>query len=223
MKPFLKSLAFQELSFAKDYPKCFQVLGFDILIDKKGKPWLLEINSKPSMSVDFCSNEYLGKGKGGSEKVVSPVDLYVKSLVIGDAVRLGIKDIQDIYDYEEYGSYVKVYDDEIEQELEGSNILDDLFLIYRHLFGSKYLRTLSQTKFSKIHLLLNGFKNKTFSRTFADLVFTQIKKNHQEFDFFAFVDSIEEICKTFYGKSNLSLLNKYEEIIRFMKSRIRKI
>jgi len=49
---------------------CFQILGFDIIIDHKLKPYLLEVNQSPSFSTD------------------SPLDYKIKKNVIGDAFNL---------------------------------------------------------------------------------------------------------------------------------------
>ncbi|KAJ3025103.1 UNVERIFIED_CONTAM: Tubulin polyglutamylase ttll6 [Siphonaria sp. JEL0065] len=50
--------------------QCFEILGFDIFLDKKLKPWVLEVNHSPSFTCD------------------SPLDLDVKSKVIGDTFGL---------------------------------------------------------------------------------------------------------------------------------------
>jgi tubulin polyglutamylase TTLL4 len=49
---------------------CFEIFGFDVLIDKKLKPWLLEVNVLPSLSSS------------------SPFDKTVKTLLICDALTL---------------------------------------------------------------------------------------------------------------------------------------
>jgi hypothetical protein len=45
---------------------CFDLLGFDILIDSNLKPWLLEVNLSPSLATD------------------SPLDLRIKGELISD-------------------------------------------------------------------------------------------------------------------------------------------
>jgi hypothetical protein len=49
---------------------CFEILGFDILIDSKHKPWLLEVNHAPSFA---CESE---------------VDRVVKSAVLRDSLKI---------------------------------------------------------------------------------------------------------------------------------------
>jgi hypothetical protein len=49
---------------------CFEILGFDVLIDEKLKPWLIEINHAPSFATD------------------TPLDFKMKKDVIADAISL---------------------------------------------------------------------------------------------------------------------------------------
>jgi len=49
---------------------CFEILGFDILIDQNLKPWLIEINYTPSFWTD------------------SPLDENIKSDLIKDTLKL---------------------------------------------------------------------------------------------------------------------------------------
>ncbi|KND00368.1 uncharacterized protein SPPG_04692 [Spizellomyces punctatus DAOM BR117] len=50
--------------------QCFEILGFDIFVDHKLKPWVLEVNHSPSFTCD------------------SPLDTEIKTGVISDALRL---------------------------------------------------------------------------------------------------------------------------------------
>jgi hypothetical protein len=53
---------------------CFEILGFDVLIDSDLKPWLLEVNLSPSLACD------------------APLDLSIKSNLVCDSFNLaGIK------------------------------------------------------------------------------------------------------------------------------------
>ena len=53
---------------------CFEVFGFDILVDSDLKPWLIEVNLSPSLSPD------------------SPLDMTIKTNLLVDTFNLfGIK------------------------------------------------------------------------------------------------------------------------------------
>lgn len=49
---------------------CFELLGFDILLDTDMKPWLMEVNLSPSLATE------------------SPLDLKIKSQLFIDAMNL---------------------------------------------------------------------------------------------------------------------------------------
>lgn len=49
---------------------CFEILGFDIFLDEKLKPWILEVNHAPSFTTD------------------SPLDFKIKKSLISDTVKL---------------------------------------------------------------------------------------------------------------------------------------
>ena len=49
---------------------CFEILGFDIFLDEKLKPWILEVNHAPSFTTD------------------SPLDFKIKKALISDTMKL---------------------------------------------------------------------------------------------------------------------------------------
>ena len=53
-----------------DNSMCFQILGFDVMIDKNFRPWLIEVNQSPSFATD------------------SPLDYEVKKNVLKDAFQM---------------------------------------------------------------------------------------------------------------------------------------
>ena len=89
LQPF--QLIEQEMQFGGRWAErkgdCFQILGFDIFIDKDLKAWVLEINDHPSLNI-LQSKE----GNNGQIRMVSEVDKYIKTKVVGDALDLMLQD-----------------------------------------------------------------------------------------------------------------------------------
>lgn len=49
---------------------CFELLGFDVILDSDLKPWILEVNHSPSFSTD------------------TPLDFKIKKNLIADTIKL---------------------------------------------------------------------------------------------------------------------------------------
>lgn len=82
--PYLADFARISINPNIDELRCFQIFGFDILIDKKLKAWLLEVNANPSL------NMYLDKElpNGDLERTLCDLDKYLKSMVMQDAINI---------------------------------------------------------------------------------------------------------------------------------------
>ncbi|PAA63595.1 hypothetical protein BOX15_Mlig004300g2 [Macrostomum lignano] len=65
-------------------PRCFQILGFDIMILDDLTPMLLEVNNSPSLRLDF-ENELV---PGINEYSVSVIDVQVKKPLVHDTLQL---------------------------------------------------------------------------------------------------------------------------------------
>ncbi|KAI6654741.1 Tubulin polyglutamylase TTLL11 [Oopsacas minuta] len=65
---------------------CFQILGFDLLIDDKMNVFLLEVNSHPSLGIDF--DELVPDKPGVTKCIISQVDIDIKLPVVSCALKL---------------------------------------------------------------------------------------------------------------------------------------
>jgi D-alanine-D-alanine ligase-like ATP-grasp enzyme len=51
LEPYLKNAYHCFISSNHTKPRCFQILGLDILIDESLNAWLMEVNANPSLNV----------------------------------------------------------------------------------------------------------------------------------------------------------------------------
>jgi hypothetical protein len=59
----------------------------DILLDKKNNAWLMEVNANPSLNMFLEKEGELQPGEQ-PERILQELDKYVKSKVIGDAIKI---------------------------------------------------------------------------------------------------------------------------------------
>ena len=84
IEPYLKNAYHCFISGDNANPKCFQILGLDVLIDEHFNAWLMEVNANPSLNV------YVDKElpNGDIEQTLCELDKYVKSMLISDTFKL---------------------------------------------------------------------------------------------------------------------------------------
>ena len=84
LEPYLKNAYHCFVSADHSNPRCFQILGLDILIDENWFVWLMEVNANPSLNV--YNDKVLPNGD--IEQTLSELDKYVKTNLLADTLAL---------------------------------------------------------------------------------------------------------------------------------------
>jgi hypothetical protein len=102
LEPYLLHYYHSKVDSEHRNAKNFHILGVDILLDKKLNAWLMEINANPSLCM-FIEKDPV-PGEPEPEKVLSELDKFVKTKVIGEAFKIVSGQGNDDYD----GTYEKI-------------------------------------------------------------------------------------------------------------------
>lgn len=82
VQPFLLNNYNSFISSKDEKSRCFEILGFDILLDSSLKPWLLEVNCMPSLTCDSPFDTQLKFGViKGTLKILNLVPNFKKQVI----------------------------------------------------------------------------------------------------------------------------------------------
>lgn len=140
--------------------KGFHILGFDMLLDDQGTPYLLEVNSSPSLDINY----EIEIRPGVTETHLSELDYYVKRSVVEDAINLVFSKRRNTGRYRPI--LPKFYDFQ-----EDMRIFDTLFTLFRKLCDRSY-SYIPASKFRKLSSLIQ------ISLNDLDIIYSQISRRN---------------------------------------------
>ena len=144
--------------------KPFHILGLDVLIDENLKPWVLEVNDNPSLSIYFDADNGMG-GKRHTDEDINLTDLYVNSQVVEDTIKLAKKNRSTLASTEEHRSLKKIHP-VVEDE-------DNSLAVYNCTYAlRKLFYDLAPIK-NKASLTISGFEKLAFKPTLSDASVTK--------------------------------------------------
>ena len=145
--------------------KAFQILGVDILLDKKLNAWLMEVNANPSLCM-FLEKDIV-PGEPEPERILSEIDKYIKTMVIGEAVKIVSGQGNDEYD----GTYKKLLpleDDSYDDYYVWNRVLELFELMVAQ---GKTIEFVSQFQFSRLARVPGFAKANQFFKADLDICF----------------------------------------------------
>lgn len=104
LMPYLKNAYHCFVSQNHKRSRCFQILGFDVLIDSNMHAWLVEINANPSLNVYVDTP----LPNGDIEQNLSEVDKYVKTHLVSDTLRIVTMPLEEVAKYNEVGCLKRI-------------------------------------------------------------------------------------------------------------------
>jgi hypothetical protein len=99
----------QSMDASKAKGDCFQILGFDIFLDSNLKAWLFEINDHPSLNIILEK-----EGDKGLIKEVSEIDKFIKTKILGEAIKLMKNRSLNRAETDQYKGYIRILPGEYE-------------------------------------------------------------------------------------------------------------
>jgi tubulin polyglutamylase TTLL11 len=193
--PYLADFARISINPNIDQLRCFQIFGFDILVDKKLKAWLLEVNANPSL------NMYLDKElpNGDLERTLCDLDKYLKSMVMQDAIQI----VKSRSSPDAYGCYEKILPSK-------SSFYDQFYIweearkIFERLGGVKSPEFISSSQFQRLSKL-RGMTNGKIVKASYDIMYKNVV-NRSDSKLMAmehFFDALEILAAKLFKKDTM--------------------